>query len=306
MDLKQSVVASSSDEEKKSLERSKQKIEVLIFRVLIGSYALFFVEHPFFDELRNFSGLTYSLANHMIILLIMFGFLFIFLLDKLHNYENASNLLQDEDDDLYSSTKIFNMKKSDFWILLLRLAIDVTIAVFIIIVSLLLRFPSSVVPVNIVIGVALMELHFFIEGVFNKVLLTLIVFLAMTVTVVSFAKGTIYYILYSFQSYFFSSFQLSDFSFFTALMMAAAAIIPIFLLIPKRKRQSGITFSLSNDPKVYDDDKSKQEDNGVATLTSVLLSVGLVVFSMFSSWTELAILEQVSEFFLVTFHHFSI
>jgi hypothetical protein len=300
------------------LDKKTQKRIVQLFqRLLVGLYTLLFIEHPFFDEIKNFSALSYSITNHVIVLMICMVFIFMNLIEKIHSYQEASMSLVGEDDEdenyyrnpssssssastsfISSFSSFFNLKKHDSWLFLLRIALDFSVGLFVLLGSLLFKIPQFIIPINIISGIVLIELHFFHSSrdtpLFNKVLLIVILFLSVTVNIITFTKGTFYYIVYSFSSYYFSSFQLKGFSHFMAFVTGFAVMLPVFLVIKSEKKgrgkrgRSGLIDSLDGSKE-----EGAEEDEDMFSLPSFLFSVGFLLFVMIISWTELTLIEQV-------------
>lgn len=306
-----------------------------VFRLLLALYVILSVEsHPFFDEMKHFAHVTASSAssssgayassieNLLFTAVIFFLFIIYLLMEKIHEYQSNdihSSLSNDYDDiSPYNTSKqLPDLLKEGFGVktrfqlyyLILRLALDGSIGCLVGLVAYLFNFPRSVIPIAVIGSVAMMELHFFHDtsAVFSRFLLALLAITSTSLTMITFTKGTVYYLLYSFRSYFYGSFQLSQFSWIVTTLMSSAIILPVFLR-SKNKGNRSVgkdapyeTFSLSDNPRSNSDDvraKGIDEDEEVygeptSSFFSAFFSAGLIVFMLIVTWLELTMMEQV-------------
>ncbi len=288
---------------------------------LIGFLGLFLTEHPYFDEIKYYSGLDEKIANILLFCLVAIMLLLTILKQKIINYQVAKYSMVaikskdvmgfdvDEEDRFIlsssssssSSAGLSNRKAGDNLMLMTRLAFNISLAFAVGLLGLFLHTPSSIIPINVIAAATLSELHFFGPFAFvQQLLLILIACLSTSISIIVFAKGTIYYLVYSFHSYFFESFDLPDFSHGIASFVAFAAILPVFIsplsdLQTKYRQMELLPLSAKRTLSLGQISDGIEWSDIESVLKKVnLFGIGCVSLSIISAFLELTMVEQVS------------
>jgi hypothetical protein len=296
----------------------------LTMYTLIGFLGLFLTEHPYFDEIKYYSGLDEKMANILLFCLVAILLLLTILKQKIANYQFANYSMgvmkskdamgfdvDEEDRFILSSSSssstsaaaaagLSNRKAGDNWLLMTRIAFNISLAFAVGLLGLFLHTPAGIIPINVIAAATLSELHFFGPFTFvQQLLLVLIACLSTSISIIVFAKGTIYYLVYSFHSYFFESFDLPDFSHGMASFIAFAAILPVFIsplsdlqtkyrqmdLLPRSAKTTLSLGQISDGIEWNDIESVLKKVN--------LFGIGCVSLSIISAFLELTMVEQV-------------
>lgn len=165
--------------------------------------------HPYFDEVKSFSGLPEPLPTYMCLGIILSLILSNFALQRLQTYHRIYQQLEENEEKSHSNSAsedsssmsaaeehvLQQILPSTIWLFLLRILLDSLVGTMIGLVCCLLNIPSRYIPIHIIAAVSILEFHFLGEWQsITKGLLGLIAALSCMVSVLSLMKGTVYHI----------------------------------------------------------------------------------------------------------------
>lgn len=242
------------------------KFDRVILAAGIG-YILAIVDHPVFDDLRQFSGFPKALATHILTAFALFLMLSVFFVRKLKTFQSDESFSSDAHSRYYS---------------LLRVGSAMSNAITMGLLCLLINMPASVLPFCLFGSVALSELFFHPHKPISKFALAFFSSASMLLVIPEFFKGTIYYIGFNWAWH--VDFTMRQFCNVIILLMIFYVLVPVILDHPT---------ATSN---VLPIDTHRSKTRAVVTWNHeslVFFSFIFILLSLLIAALELMVLEQV-------------
>jgi hypothetical protein len=190
---------------KYTLLNSGSTLITLLSNICLLGLTIPLYNHPYFDEVKSFSGLAEPVPTYMFLGIILSLILSNFALQRLQTYHRIYNQLEgnewksahDGDASMTpeEETVLQKIIPSTIWLFVLRILLDSLVGITIGLLCCLLNIPSRYIPIHMIAAVSILEFHFLGEwNSLAKGLLGMIAALSSIVSVLSLMKGTVYHI----------------------------------------------------------------------------------------------------------------
>lgn len=229
--------------------------------VCCGIYALTFIRHPMFDDLRHFGSLDELVADylmHALVIAVGMSAISIRRVQAMHHTEN---------EEWYSRS----------WVMMLRVCCAASTSTSMALLCVLIGMPLSVMPFCLLGTVALTELYFQLWPPMHRLILAMLASGSLIIVLPEFFKSTIYYIAFNFAWHVDLTMK--------QLCNVFIVITVFYLLLPAVLDVRG---GLELLPTALAADRR----GGMAREVMVFFSLAFIAFSMLIAGIELMLLEQ--------------
>jgi hypothetical protein len=170
-----------------------------LFNALAFFFALTIQQHPMLDELKWFSGQREPIPTYTLLGIVLLTVIASIVQQRQQLYKSSIDIDRSGDREGEGENLFLSLTKTqrNRWYQIFRITFDLLVSMVMGLSGLLVSMPSSLVPINMIAGFTLAELHFEESwSLLSRTFLAIISGLSMLISCIAFAKGTIYYLVY--------------------------------------------------------------------------------------------------------------